>query len=116
LILGNQLVAKVAINAFEGDNNGVLCTGMNLNVDDGGVGINYAVVTGTGLPAAALLLFNQASTQSSFSLAAGDPTTYTGTSTTQATVPCSYSNCVRDVGPADSKHHHPTRRLYREAV
>ena len=93
LILGNQLVAKAAINAFEGDNNGVLCTGMLLNVNDkGGVGINYAVMTGPGLPAAGLLLFNPATTQSSFSLAAGDPTTYNGTNTPQATVSCSYNN------------------------
>ncbi|TLZ01889.1 MAG: hypothetical protein E6K36_10695 [Gammaproteobacteria bacterium] len=91
LMLGNQQVAKAAITAFEGDNNSVMCTGMNLNVDDGGVGINYAVVTGPGLPAAGVLLYSSGS-NNSFNLATGDPTTYNGTGTTQATVPCSYSN------------------------
>ena len=94
LALGNQLLAKVAINAFEGDNNGVLCTGMQLNVSDkGAVGINYAVVTGPGLPTAGVLLFNSASSGSnSFTLAAGAPSTYNGTSTPQATVSCSFNN------------------------
>jgi hypothetical protein len=94
LALGNQLVAKVQISAFEGDNNGVLCTGMLLNVNDkGAIGINYAVVTGPGLPAAGVLLFNSANSGSnSFTLAAGAPSTYNGTSTTQATVPCSFNN------------------------
>ncbi len=92
LILGNQLVAKVTISAFEGDNNGALCTGIQLNVaDKGGVGINYAVVTGPGLPAAGVLLFNSGSA-SSFDLAAGDPTTYNGTATTPITISCSYQN------------------------
>jgi hypothetical protein len=94
LALGNQLLAKVSINAFEGDNNGVLCTGMQLNVSDkGAVGINYAVVTGPGLPAAGVLLFNSASTSAnSFTLAAGDPSTYTGTNTPAASIPCSFNN------------------------
>jgi len=94
LALGNQLLAKVAINAFEGDNNSVLCTGMQLNVSDkGAVGINYAVVTGPGLPTAGVLLFNSASSGSnSFTLAAGAPSTYNGTSTPQATVSCSFNN------------------------
>ena len=92
LILGNQLVARATITAFEGNNNSVMCTGMQLNVDDkGAVGINYAVVTGPGLPAAGVLLYNSGSANS-FNVAAGDLTTYNGTSTTQATVSCSYSN------------------------
>jgi hypothetical protein len=97
LVLGNQLLARVTISAFEGDNNGVLCTGMIPNVaDKGGLGINYAVVTGPGLPAAGILLFNSASSGSgssgSFNVAAGDLTTYNGTNTTSATIPCSYTN------------------------
>jgi hypothetical protein len=92
LILGNQLVAKVTISAFEGDNNGALCSGIQLNVvDKGGLGINYAVVTGPGLPTAGVLLFNSGSA-SSFAVAAGDLTTYNGTSTTPVTVSCSYQN------------------------
>jgi hypothetical protein len=92
LILGNQLAARVTVEAFEGNNNGTLCTGMQLNVaDKGGVGINYAVVTGPGLPAAGVLLFNSG-TSGSFNLAAGDPTTYNGTGTAPATIPCSYTN------------------------
>jgi hypothetical protein len=92
LILGNQLAAKVTVAAFEGNNNGTLCTGMQLNVaDKGGVGINYAVVTGPGLPTGGVLLFNSG-TSSSFDLAAGDPATYNGTSTAPATISCSYTN------------------------
>jgi hypothetical protein len=92
LMLGNQLAAKVAISAFEGDNNGTLCSGVQPNVaDKGGLGINYAVVTGPGLPAAGILLFSSGNS-SSFDLAAGDPTTYNGTSTTMATVSCSFGN------------------------
>jgi Putative Ig domain len=91
LMLGNQLAARVAISAFEGDNNGALCSGVQLNVaDKGGLGINYAVVTGPGLPAAGALLFR--SGNSSFNLAAGGPTTYNGTSTPPATVSCSFNN------------------------
>jgi hypothetical protein len=92
LILGNQLAAKVTISAFEGNNNGALCTGIQLSVaDKGGLGINYAVVTGPGLPTAGVLLFNSGSTNS-FDLAAGDLTTYNGTGTTRATISCSYSH------------------------
>jgi hypothetical protein len=91
-ILGNQLAAKVEISAFEGNNNGALCTGIQLNVaDSGALGINYAVVTGPGLPTAGLLLFNSVS-NNSFDLAAGDPTTYNGTSTPRITISCSYQN------------------------
>jgi hypothetical protein len=93
LMLGNQLLAKVDFSAFEGDNNGVLCTGMQLSVaDKGGLGINYAVVTGPGLPAAGVLLFSQGNSTTSLNLAAGDPTTYNGTSTAPATISCSFSN------------------------
>lgn len=92
LMLGNQLAAKVAISAFEGDNNGTLCSGVQPNVGDkGGLGINYAVVTGPGMPTAGILLFSSGNS-SSFNLAAGDPTTYNGTSTPPATVSCSFNN------------------------
>lgn len=92
LILGNQRVAKVDFSAFEGDNNGALCSGINFSVNDkGGLGLNYAVVTGPALPAAGLLLFNSATAGGSFSLAAGDVTTYNGTSTPVVTTSCHYT-------------------------
>jgi hypothetical protein len=91
LILGNQQVAKLDFSAFEGDNAGAMCSGMNLSVSDkGALGLSYAVVTGQGLPTLGVLLFNTGS-NNSFSLAAGDPTTYVGTTTPQATSSCSFS-------------------------
>jgi Putative Ig domain len=92
LVLGDQLKAKLKLSAFEGDNNGTLCSGVQLNVaDKGGIGINYAVVTGPGLPAAGVLLFSTGSSDS-LDLAAGDPTTYNGTNTAPATISCSFNN------------------------
>jgi hypothetical protein len=92
VILGNQRAARLDISAFEGNNNGVLCTGLQLNVaDKGALGINYAVASGPGLPAAGILLFNSGGS-SSMKLAAGGPTTYNGTATAQATISCSYNN------------------------
>jgi hypothetical protein len=88
LMLGNQRVAKTDFSAFEGDNNGAMCTGINFSVNDkGGLGLNYAVVTGPGLPTAGVLLFSTG-VQNSFNVAAGDPTTYNGTSTPMATTSC----------------------------
>jgi len=91
LILGNQQVAKVDFSALEGDNSGVMCSGMNFSVNDkGGLGLNYAVVTGPGLPSVGVLLFNSGS-NNSFNVAAGGPATYDGTNTTAATSSCGYS-------------------------
>jgi hypothetical protein len=91
MLFGNQRVAKVDFSAFEGDNNGAMCSGINFSVNDkGGLGLNYAVVTGPGLPAAGVLLFSQTG-NSGFSVAAGGPSTYNGTSTIQAVTSCSYN-------------------------
>jgi hypothetical protein len=91
LMLGNQRVAKTDFSTFEGDNNGAMCSGINFSVNDkGGLGLNYAVVTGPGLPTAGLLLFSTG-VQNSFNVAAGDLTTYNGTSTPMLTTSCSYN-------------------------
>lgn len=91
LVLGNQRVAKTDFSPFEGDNNGAMCTGINFGVNDkGGLGLNYAVVTGPGLPTAGVLLFSTG-VQNSFNVAAGGPTTYNGTSTPMATTSCGYN-------------------------
>lgn len=102
LILGNQLKAKVDFSAFEGNNNGNLCTGLQLNVADRGgfkgsnnvsISANYAVVTGPGLPSAGALLYQTGNTGpgNSFNLAATGAV-YAGTGTTPASVSCSYNN------------------------
>jgi hypothetical protein len=91
LILGDQEVAKANASAFEGDNGGVMCSGMNFAVNDnGGLGLSYAVVTGPGLAAEGILLFNSGG-NNSFNVAAGGPATYTGTNTPGATSSCGYS-------------------------
>ena len=88
LILGDQKLAKAKVTALEvsGLNfNGstttrTMCSGLNLNVNDkGGKSLNYAVVTGAGLPSSGVLLVNKAS--DSFFIATGDVTTYAGAST-----------------------------------
>lgn len=57
-----------------------LCSGLGLRVyDRGDKSLNYAVVTGAGLPASGVLLVNMAN--SSFVIATGDITTYAGAST-----------------------------------
>ena len=98
ILLGNQKVARATIEALE--TNGpvfsgssstptrVSCTGLFPQINDkGGIGINFAVVTGPGLPAAGLLLYADVNGTNSgdFMLAAGDPTTYAGTATVAAT-------------------------------
>jgi len=97
IALGNQIMAKVRVEALE--TNGLVygnavaptrvsCTGLFPQVNDkGGIGINFAVVTGPGLPTAGLLLFAtvNGSDMGDFTLAAGDPTTYAGTATVAAT-------------------------------
>jgi hypothetical protein len=91
LILGDQKLAKAAVTALEVSGlayNGsttirTMCTGLNLNVNDkGGNSLSYAVVTGAGLPANGVLLFNKAN--DSFFIASGDVTTYAGASTPSA--------------------------------
>lgn len=70
LVLGDQLKAKVEVSAFEGNNNGQMCTGLQLNVNDRGafkdntntntntsVSISYAIVTGPGLPVNGAMIF-----------------------------------------------------------
>ena len=97
IALGNQTVAKIRVQALETSGqiinststNRVTCTGLFPNVsDDGGIGINFAVVTGPGLPTGGLLLFANQNTSpgnNDFVLAAGDPSTYNGTATVAAT-------------------------------
>jgi hypothetical protein len=107
IALGNQKVAKVTVEALETNgpvyNNSstptrVSCTGLWPQVNDkGGIGINFAVVTGPGLPSAGLLLYQDVNgtNASDFTLAAGDPTTYAGTATVPATTntsTCGFSN------------------------
>lgn len=102
--LGNQTAAKVRMEALETSspiNNGmattrVNCTGLFPQVNDkGAIGINFAVVTGPGLPANGLLLYANQNTNNTndFNIAAGDPTTYTGTSTPQlSSSACGFSS------------------------
>lgn len=106
IALGNQAVAKVRIEALETSGSiytgigtsttRVTCTGLAPQVnDEGGIGINFAVVTGLGLPAGGLLLFaNQnTNTKNDFTIAAGGPSTYTGTSTPQPSSPnCGFNS------------------------
>lgn len=88
LILGDQKLAKAQVTAQQisglaGNGSSTirtLCSGLNLNVKDkGGKSLNYAVVTGAGLPASGVLLVNMAN--NSFFIATGDITTYAGAST-----------------------------------
>ena len=89
LILGNQQKVQVQAEAFAvsgiinfGSSNQTraLCSGLNLNVNDrGGNGVSFAVVTGTGLPQAGLLLVNNAT--GSFMAASVPPSSYAGAST-----------------------------------
>jgi len=94
IALGNQKVARATVEALETNgSNGTLttrvsCTGLWPQVNDkGGTGINFAVVTGPGLPAAGLLLYADVNgvNGSDFTLAAGGPSTYAGTATPPAT-------------------------------
>ncbi len=103
IALGNQTVAKVRVEALETSSamrNGTVttrvnCTGLFPQVNDkGGIGINFAVVTGPGLPAAntaagtvgGVLMYADVNgvNGSDFTIAAGDPTTYAGTATVAA--------------------------------
>lgn len=88
LILGDQKLAKAEVTALQVSwvpGNGsstprTLCSGLHLNVNDkGGKSLNYAVVTGAGLPVNGVLLVNKAN--GSFEIATGDITTYAGAST-----------------------------------
>lgn len=93
ITLGNQKVAKVKVRALaiSGSPIGsptstpVNCTGLWPQIsDDGGIGINFAVVTGPALPTAGLLLFAPGANGEEFVVAAGDPSTYAGTATVGA--------------------------------
>lgn len=113
--LGNQKVAKVKVAALEtsgpiysGSNVArVNCTGLFPQVNDkGGIGINFAVVTGPGLPSAGLLLYADANgtNASDFMLAAGGPSTYAGTATAPASAnlsACGFSSLYPFVNDAD---------------
>ena len=94
IALGNQTVAKVRLDALETSGpiinatttTRVSCTGVFPQVNDkGGIGINFAVVTGPGLPANGVLLFadQNLNTGNDFTIAV-DGATYAGTATTPA--------------------------------
>ena len=137
IALGNQTVAKVRVQALETSGpvyNGattptrVTCTGLFPNVNDqGGIGINFAVVTGPGLPAGGLLLFanqNNVATNNDFVLAAGGPSTYNGTATVAATTninTCGFSSlypmtdtAIGSIASAASMQY--TVKLYKDLV
>jgi hypothetical protein len=91
--LGNQKVARA--NVISQEASGIIsgstrinCTGLGpLVVDRGGQGISFAVVTGPELPSAGLLLFANspgAPSGTSFTIAAGAPSTYAGAVTVAA--------------------------------
>ena len=100
LILGDQKLAQAQVTVLESSGltyNGsvstrTMCSGLNLNVNDkGGKSLNYAVVTGAGLPTGGVLLFNNAN--GSFFVASGDVTTYAGASTpTAQNTQCQFSS------------------------
>ncbi|MDE2249812.1 MAG: putative Ig domain-containing protein [Gammaproteobacteria bacterium] len=86
LMLGDQHKVKSEINSIAGSNgvSNTLCSGLLPNVkDSGAIGVSYALVKGPGLPAAGLLLFSDG-TSNSLMIAAGDVTSYAGTSTAPA--------------------------------
>ncbi|MHB8473085.1 MAG: hypothetical protein ACYDC8_09635 [Gammaproteobacteria bacterium] len=118
LALGDQKKAKAKIGVLEtsGLVNGVpkLCTGLNPNIRDrGGFGVSgsvsYAVITSsnaTVLPAGGLLLFNDGS--GNFSIAAGGPSSYVGTTTPQLSTNCFFSSvypltdtAIKTIQPGD---------------
>ncbi|MBE0626125.1 MAG: hypothetical protein IH606_15065 [Burkholderiales bacterium] len=105
ILMGNQRIAKVRMEVletsgftFNGTNNStsVLCTGLYPQVsDEGGTsGVNFAVVTGPGLPAAGVLLFKTATgtNGNDFTIAAGAPDTYAGATTTAKTTDCGFTS------------------------
>ncbi len=95
LVLGNLFKAKIDFSAFEGNNNGIMCTGLLLNITDKGAfssPISYATVTGPGLPTGGVMLFQGGSSNgNSFTLAAPGAV-FNGTATTPATINCSYNS------------------------
>jgi hypothetical protein len=137
ILQGNQKVTRATVEALA--TNGpvygnalataatrVSCTGLWPQIDDkGGIGINFAVVTGPGLPTAGLLLFAtvNGNNGSDFTLAAGDPSTYAGTATvamTSNTTNCGFSSlyplndtAIAAIAAAPMKY---TIKLYKDAV
>lgn len=102
------------------------CTGLWPQIDDkGGIGINFAVVTGPGLPTAGLLLFAtvNGTNGNDFTIAAGDPSTYAGTATAQATAntsSCGFSSlyplndtAIAAIAASPMEY---TIKLYKDAV
>lgn len=95
LLLGNQKIAKAIMESLEtfgftgNSQTTAYCTGLNpqVAIKGGAAHISYAVITGPGLPASGLLLFNPGanSGNTDFVIAAGDVTTYTGTNTSSMT-------------------------------
>jgi hypothetical protein len=137
IALGNQTVAKVRVQTLETSGpvyNGattptrVTCTGLFPNVSDqGGIGINFAVVTGPGLPPSGLLLFANQNTgpgNNDFVLAADGPSTYAGTATPAATTninTCGFSSlypltdtAIGTIATATSMQY--TVKLYKDLV
>lgn len=103
LLLGNQHIVKARMDDLEtfgyNGSGSAYCTGLQpqVGIRGGSTHISYAVVTGPGLPNAGLLLFNPGanSNNTDFYIAAGDVTTYNGTSTVQLasnTTNCGYSS------------------------
>lgn len=81
IFLGNQKIAKANIMSTNASIAGVLCAGLDIEINDkGGIGLTYAIVNGPQLPSGGLLYVSTGNV-SPLQLAAGGPTTYAGTST-----------------------------------
>jgi len=93
IALGNQRKAEVDLQTIAISNLGSTCTGLNLGLFSSNsslASINYATITGAGLPQDGLLLYKNS--QGFFTLAAGGASSYQGTSTVAATHPCTFQN------------------------
>jgi hypothetical protein len=90
LLLGNQEIAKAQIVALEtlgtnSLNQPAMCSGLQLSVNNEGglANLSYAMITGPGLPAGGVLLFNSGTSVNSndFLIATGGLSTYIGANT-----------------------------------
>ncbi len=90
MLLGNQKIAKAHIVALEtlgtnSLNQPAMCSGLQLSVNnEGGVAnLSYAIITGPGLPAGGVLLFNSGTSvnNNDFLIATGGLSTYIGANT-----------------------------------
>ncbi len=96
VFLGNQHLARTAIQSTNASITGAICAGLDIEINDkGGVGLTYAIVNGPQIPAPGLLYFATGK-GGAMQLAAGAPSTYAGTSTQtlQSTLPAGCSRTI----------------------